>query len=290
MLTILGLMLALASTSFVPYRTSSGVPLRWDAEAIIEVHVGASPDQAIDAERAQAIVADALALWLDTPCPDTARVDLRPDTTVLTDGGALDEDDGKVGVVWIPDRTTWNQRFGTTELARTILLHRSVSGEIVDADVVINFGTYLFAAGDACAPDVYDLAATLTHELGHVLGLDHSDVPSATMARAADPGECDKRTLDPDDLAGICASYSALARPEPDPEPAPEPLPEAAVEPASPERDARDEDGCASGGTTAPWLALLAVLGPALCRIGIRSARRATDGCRPARRPSRARS
>jgi hypothetical protein len=52
-----------------------------------------------------------------------------------------------------------------------------------------------------------DLQNTVTHEVGHVLGLAHSDVQGATMAATTGAGEISKRTLAPDDLAGICAVY-----------------------------------------------------------------------------------
>ncbi|MCC6624729.1 MAG: matrixin family metalloprotease [Deltaproteobacteria bacterium] len=282
MLGSLAMLSTWAASAFVPYTTDAGVPLRWEVGTTLELHVGVSPDGVIPVARVAAIADAAISVWLDAPC-DPGRVDLRPDAIVVEDGGALDEDDGLVGLVWIADPNVWNQRYGTAELARTILIHRSTSGAIVDADIVVNYGRFEFAADEACAADRYDLASTLTHELGHVLGLDHSDVAAATMARSADPGECDKRSLDPDDVAGICASYTTPARPEPAPEPSPEPAPEAPAEvvESEPTHGGRDE-GCAGGPTPLPIALVVA--------LALSSARRASAGCRPARRPSRARS
>ena len=52
-----------------------------------------------------------------------------------------------------------------------------------------------------------DLQNTLTHESGHFIGLAHSPVPGATMNATTQPGETLKRSLAPDDAAGVCAIY-----------------------------------------------------------------------------------
>jgi hypothetical protein len=94
-----------------------------------------------------------------------------------------------------------------------------------------------------------DLEAALTHELGHFLGLDHSDVPGATMQpEAMGFGATDLRTLEADDIAGICAIYGEGNLPEPEPE-------------TELERSA-SQGGCAivpSAGrnSQAPWASLL---------------------------------
>ena len=57
------------------------------------------------------------------------------------------------------------------------------------------------------ASDSIDLQSTLTHEIGHALGLGHSDIAEATMAPSIIGGDISKRTLDQDDINGICALY-----------------------------------------------------------------------------------
>ncbi|HZZ86095.1 MAG TPA: matrixin family metalloprotease [Anaeromyxobacteraceae bacterium] len=55
-----------------------------------------------------------------------------------------------------------------------------------------------------------DVQNTVTHELGHVLGLAHPpDHPEDTMAATAAPGETSKRVLAADDVEGICSVYPA---------------------------------------------------------------------------------
>ncbi|PIA62262.1 hypothetical protein AQUCO_00200328v1 [Aquilegia coerulea] len=52
-----------------------------------------------------------------------------------------------------------------------------------------------------------DLESVALHEIGHLLGLQHSDVPGAVMVSGIGPGVI-KRELQPDDIQGIHTSYN----------------------------------------------------------------------------------
>ena len=91
-------------------------------------------------------------------------------------------------------------------------------GVIVDADLVVNGGPdrpFGFAsAADAGTEPAnrerfFDVQNVLTHEVGHVLGLDEEeDLPDATMFPRSLPLETKKRDLDRDDEDGIRQLYS----------------------------------------------------------------------------------
>lgn len=81
------------------------------------------------------------------------------------------------------------------------------NGEIVNADMELNGQTHNFGFAEQSGATVWDIGNTVTHEAGHMLGLDHTAVDGATMEFDASKGEIDKRTLHPDDIDGLCTIY-----------------------------------------------------------------------------------
>lgn len=117
------------------------------------------------------------------------------------------------------------------------------NGALLDADIELNAVHFRISVdGESTQPSgcQSDLANTFTHEIGHLLGLDHTcfttgeqlvdgngdPQPScspqdalteaqreATMFAFQDCGETKKATVEADDVAGICAMYPASADP-----------------------------------------------------------------------------
>ncbi len=109
----------------------------------------------------------------------------------------------------------WDHASDAVALTRTT--YGVEDGIIRVATIEVNEATYQFLdASTGCSPDslTYDITAVLTHEVGHLIGLDHTKfftrVPSdPTMAPEVAPCEMDKRTIEEDDIEGLCLLYPA---------------------------------------------------------------------------------
>ena len=78
------------------------------------------------------------------------------------------------------------------------------SGEIMDGDIAINSARKEFSVSDDNVKE--DLVSILTHEVGHFLGIAHSDVPDAVMYWQYGTGTI-RRKLQKDDIEAICTIY-----------------------------------------------------------------------------------
>lgn len=102
----------------------------------------------------------------------------------------------------IVHRTDWPPPLATGAAAHTVIV--TMGDRIVEADIHVNARDFVFTIG--AAPPKVDLQAILTHELGHVLGIGHSDDPRATM-NAGLPSGIAARSLEKDDVDAVCTLY-----------------------------------------------------------------------------------
>ena len=113
--------------------------------------------------------------------------------------------------------TDWPYTDGA--LASTVVTLNARTDEILDTDVVFNAEQHVFrvlTAPMAAARTFDDVQNTLTHELGHALGLMHNMTDErVVMYPRASAGEVGKRVLHDDDRNGLSALYGiAIVTPE----------------------------------------------------------------------------
>lgn len=163
-------------------------------------------------ERLQAVVRTSFSTWEDVDCSYFRFVETLPSDI---DEVAFHPDRGNLNLlVWREVASEWV--FSKAAVAMTTVQHDPKTGVIYDTDIEFNGAWYTFGAEPSYPINttVTDLENTITHEIGHTVGLDHTDDPSATMYSDSGSGEVKKRSLDDDDIEGLCSLYPLDDDPE----------------------------------------------------------------------------
>ncbi|MGM0557496.1 MAG: matrixin family metalloprotease [Myxococcota bacterium] len=151
--------------------------------------------------------------WNNVECSELQMVD-GGTTSVTAAEGPPTGDNERLSLVVFRD-SDWGTVPGASarSYALTSVSYLPDTGQILDADIEINSDTYdLNILGEPRDMQA-DLVNTLTHEVGHFLGLAHSFESEATMYSQAPLGETDKRSLEQDDIDGICDAYGFEGEP-----------------------------------------------------------------------------
>lgn len=186
-----------------------GTPLLW-ARPCVGFNVQRDASEQASLPQAEAIFTKAFEAWMNAACSG-GHPGIRASYTgsVACATVEYNTDKANANVVMFRD-ASWPHS-GTGVLAMTTVTFSRSTGEIYDADIEVNTALHDFAVADT-APGA-DLLSVATHEAGHFLGLSHSADPEATMFAVYTPGTISQRTLEADDVAGICDAYPAGASP-----------------------------------------------------------------------------
>ncbi len=200
---------------------TEGAPLHWASPCLqYAVQRDGSEAENIDAQTLQQAVEQAFALWAGAQCPDggTPRFQAQFQGFVgcarreAVCGGA----EANVNVIMFQD-DAWPGK--SSEIALTVPTGGTRSGLVVDADMELNSRNFDFTLADD-EPGALQLSTVLAHEVGHFLGLGHSDAPAALMSTTYENIEHGAELLTSDDIAAICSVYppgAALSCPPPPP-------------------------------------------------------------------------
>ncbi len=168
--------LGTSADAYVRLRTPAGVPLEW-RRGCPAFTITASGGAGLPSAELARLIEGARSAWQDGP-GGCAQI---PAEVIDADGAGGIEFDGASSILWRDaDHCV---RVGSVEdevclspnaaAVTTVFFYErgDRAGEIVETDVEIN-GAFVF--GLEGETDRVDFLATLTHELGHVLGLEHT--------------------------------------------------------------------------------------------------------------------
>jgi hypothetical protein len=210
--------LTLASVVLLPALAQAAATsgIAWPLSTKLDVEIGdASAD--IDQQTLMEQTRSAFELW-------SAESDTAPSMKVAKSKNAKLENDGaihRISVVtedWVSDGDA---------LAVTTYTFKKSSGEITDADIIVNGTGPCLSFEEALPKNCYDARAIMIHEAGHFIGIGHSpEEPDSIMFPTLAPGDDSKRALAPFDVETLRASYppqTPKAEPTPTPAKAPSP-------------------------------------------------------------------
>jgi hypothetical protein len=183
----------------------SGNALQWPRNCLqVGVNEAGSIRHGISFEQVKASAEAAFATWTSAECPG-GKPSLRVEVVepIACDQSEYNSGKGNINLVVFRD-DAWPYVGGADALGTTFVRFNADTGEIWDADIEVN-GTLGTIGVDGTTG--IDLQSLLTHEAGHVLGLDHSNVDGATMVAGYEATDMSLRTLEPDDVEGICAVF-----------------------------------------------------------------------------------
>lgn len=194
-------LLASPAGAHVPIRIG-GVPVRWAQPGHVSVVVAAAGPDELAPDEHLAPLRLAIDAWNDVD-GTSAHLweDAAPASRARTDVQATD-----LHLVMFDAANATGWFVDPSFVAVTPILVDG-AGRILDADVIFNARDWSFATDGS--PARFDVQAVATHELGHLLGLDHTPWIEASLYPFVSSGDVAARSLSADERNGLRALYPA---------------------------------------------------------------------------------
>ena len=178
-------------------------PIPWQMNSAVGANVTGSNSQETVFQNGfatwQALTTANLSFTEAAPVPANVRAGYDGINLVTTNVTANEYQSGALGLTLV---YSFDQGGVVDQLARPI----DFAGQIMEADIMFN-PAVAFSTNTVTPGDRIDLQSVATHEIGHLLGLDHTTILSATMFPTLTAGASYARVLSPDDIAGVSTLY-----------------------------------------------------------------------------------
>lgn len=180
---------------------TNNAPLHWAAPGAVSITINATgSDSILDGSHLPALQL-AIRAWNDATGTTATLVE---DTSAFSRARTDWEADDIHSILFDEVDSSGYFPGGTGTVAVTPVWFNN-SGVIVDADVLFNGVDFAFST-DSAGTD-FDVQDVATHELGHLLGLDHSGWAGGTMYPYVDPAVTLHRSISDDDERGLRDAY-----------------------------------------------------------------------------------
>jgi len=211
-------LVGLVSVPVYPFTLSKtgddSVPLRWhDSELPLQYRVN-STNNDMTPQQAVNTITDSFATW---DAVTTSSVATSYGGTTGATGFNMNDNQSTLSFIDLDNDVNY-PTIGLTVISyyagssgNFVVSGGRVFDRIIDADIVFNDDEVTFVPGtETPQGSEFDLQSVATHEIGHVFGLNHSDVSSATMYAYGTAGSTAQRTLERDDVDAISYVYTAM--------------------------------------------------------------------------------